>query len=117
MVSAAVPGRFVVVAEPDLGRGFALVGATVISVASADAAQAAVERLLADGERGVIAVHEPFFAEFTDEMHRRLASLAAPVVVELPSGAETTTASRRAKLTAMLQRAIGYSISFGETEP
>jgi vacuolar-type H+-ATPase subunit F/Vma7 len=82
-----------------------------------DDAAAAVSALIAEGERGVIAVYEPFLSRFEPGVRDRLVASVAPVVVPLPSGLEVEAdASRRARLAALLRRAVGYHITFGEEE-
>ncbi len=107
--------EFVVIAPPELAGGFQLAGAAVReALDSAEAAQA-VAALIEDGERGVIAVYAPFLNEFDGENRQRMLQSVSPVVVALPAGLEAeAAASRRARLAGLLQRAVGYHITFGE---
>lgn len=109
--------RLRIVTPPELASGFQMGGATVHAVESASDAAHTVEALVAEGERGVIGVYEPWLAEF-DRAHRdRLEASVAPVVVAVPSGLLTEAgAARRARLAGLLQRAIGYHITFEEGE-
>lgn len=117
MVSRSTAARVVVITHADTAHGFALAGATVITARSAADAQQALERLLAEGERGVVAIDEPFYEEFDAELRGRLEGAATPVVMPLPTGVATTPSQRRARLGQMLQRVIGYQITFEEPKP
>lgn len=114
MVRRPRAARIVVIAHPDTTSGYALGGAAIVAVRSPDEAQAALERLVAEGERGVIAIEEFLYDQFEDEVHARIERAAAPVVVPLPTGEATAPAHRRARLAEMLQRVIGYQITFEE---
>jgi len=109
--------RLVVVSPTDLAAGFRLAGAATL--VSDDPAQAGevILRLLADGERGVIAVYAPLFEGLDPDFQRRLHASVAPVIVELPtgSGAEDEGA-RRLRLAERLQNAIGYHVTFSEDD-
>lgn len=109
--------RLRIVAPPELAAGFQLGGATVHAVDSADQAADTVDALVAEGERGVIGVYEPWLEEFDPARRDQLEASAAPVVVAVPSGLLTETgAARRARLAGLLQRAVGYHITFEEGE-
>lgn len=106
-----------VVTPPDLEPGFRLAGVTVRVAADAAEAAAAVADLIADGERGVIAVYEPYLHDFDPGRRDQLEASLSPVVVGLPSGLGVQrVAGRRARLAGLLQRAVGYHITFGDEE-
>ena len=109
--------RLRIVVPPELAAGFRMGGATVHAVDSAGQAADTVEVLIAEGERGVIGVYGPWLDEF-DRVHReRLSGSIAPVVVAVPSGLMTESDdARRARLAELLQRAVGYHITFEERE-
>jgi vacuolar-type H+-ATPase subunit F/Vma7 len=106
--------RLTMVVPPDLALGFRLAGADVVAVASGPEASEALERLTADPEVGVIGVHAPFFDGIAPSARLRYEDMVAPVVVAVPLGAGEGTGDHRARLASLLQRAIGYRISFGE---
>ncbi len=109
--------RLAVVTTPELAPGFRLGGAEVYVASGADDAHRVVDRILADPAVGVVGVHAPFLDEIEPAERRRLDSLVSPVVVSIPAGLGPGEASgHRARLAAMLMRAIGYRISFGEGE-
>ena len=109
--------RLRIVAPPELAPGFRMGGATVHAVDSAGQAADMVEALIAEGERGVIGVYGPWFDEFDRVRREQLTSSIAPVVVAVPSGLMTEPDSaRRARLAGLLQRAVGYHITFEERE-
>ena len=103
------------VTPPDLAVGFRLAGTDVVAVDDAASTEAALERLAADPEVGVIGVYAPFFERLDPEARRGYEDSVAPVVLPVPVGAVGTEAiDHRARLASLLQRAIGYRISFGE---
>ncbi len=107
--------RLSIVAPPELAAGFQIGGATVHAVDSATQAADRVESLIAEGERGVIGVYEPWLDEFDRARRERLQMSVAPVVIAVPSGLLTEEGSaRRARLAGLLQRAVGYHITFEE---
>ena len=78
-------------------------------------AAAEVRGLIDAGEQGVVAVYEPFLDGFDPEWRSRLDLSVAPVVLALPTGLEEEPdRSLRARLSARLQRAVGYHVTFGE---
>lgn len=103
-----------VITTPDLAPGYGLAGAATVPVVSA--AEAASELLsLVDGrgERGVIAVHEPYHAALDRELRRRFDASTEPLVVPLPAGEpEEGGEGRRERLLKMLWQAVGYEITF-----
>ncbi len=109
--------RLTMVAPPELAVGFRLAGTDVVAVDDPEATGVALERLAADIEVGVIGVYAPFFDELDPATRRAYEDSVAPVVIAVPLGAVGTEArDHRARLASLLQRAIGYRISFGEGE-
>ena len=100
-----------------VAAGFRIAGASVHAPDDATEAAAAVHTLIADGERGVIAVYEPWLAAFPARDRERLEESVTPVVVAVPSGLVAEGgATRRARLAGLLQRAVGYHITFEDAE-
>lgn len=108
---------FVIVTTPELAAGYELAGATTLAVDSGEAANRAVAELVARPDTAVVGVHEPFLAALDPVVRRLLDERPLPVVVALPSGVLRGALARRARLSAMLQRAIGHRIRFGHEEP
>jgi vacuolar-type H+-ATPase subunit F/Vma7 len=109
--------RLTVIAPPDLAVGFRLAGTDVVAVEGAAETAQALERLGSDSEVGVIGVYAPFFHDLASDIRRRWEESVAPVVIAVPVGAAVTGArDHRARLASLLQRAIGYRISFGEED-
>jgi V/A-type H+-transporting ATPase subunit F len=109
--------RLTMVAPPDLATGFRLAGTDVVTVGSAEEAAAVLERLTVDPEVAVIGVHAPLLDDIEPALRLRLEDLVAPVVVAVPGGgAGIAAGEHRARLASLLQRAIGFRISFGEEE-
>lgn len=105
--------RLLVVASPQWAPGYRLAGAEVHEAEDATEARRVVGELVELHEGSVIAVHEPFFAALPRAWRSRL----DPLLVALPESARRVEpGSRRARLTAMLEQAIGYHFVFGEGE-
>lgn len=105
----------IVVIPAELETGFRLAGVETVIAESAQDAGNALDRLLDESMRGVIAVYEPFLAQVSPEKLGAYEALVAPVVVPLPAGLEEhDEGSHQARISAMLSRAIGYHITFGE---
>ena len=108
--------RVVVVAPHGLASGFRLAGTDVVAVEDGLEAATELERLTADPDIGVIGVYDPFLDELGNAARQRFEDLVTPVVVAIPGGIGQEEGEHRARLTSLLQRAIGYRISFGEVE-
>jgi V/A-type H+-transporting ATPase subunit F len=106
--------RLVVVTTAELGVGYRLAGAATVEVASALEAESQLSQLL-DRERGVIAVHAPYFDQLSRALRRRLDATVHPLVVALPAGTSTAHDERRRdQLAQMLRQAVGYEITFDD---
>ncbi len=104
--------RLLVLTTPELAPGYRLAGASALDVSSPEEASARLEELLLH-ERGVVAVHEPYFHALDRTLRTRLDALRAPLVVPLPAGTSAEGAGeRRDRLLQMLWQAVGYEITF-----
>ena len=100
-----------VVVPPRLAPGFRLAGALVEEADDPAGAEQVVRGLLDQQGDGVIAIHEPFFSKLPAVWRTSL----EPLLVAIPEGTRHEDSdSRRARLTAMLEQAIGYHFVFGE---
>jgi len=109
-------GRLIVVTTAEQATGFRLAGVSTEVVDTPTAAVRLVDRLLSAGEGGVIAVHEPLFDGLDPPTRRRFEDAINPIVMTLPFGGRERGQPRRAQLSAMLHRAIGYRITFEPEE-
>ncbi len=106
--------RLIVITTPDLEPGYKLAGADTILAASQQEAVAELLELVdGQGERGVIALHEPYHSELDRETRRRFEETYEPLVVALPSGeVGAEDGGRRERFLKMLWQAVGYEITF-----
>lgn len=105
--------RLVIVTTPELTPGFRIAGVTTLTASSAREASSIVRGLVEEGEQGVIGVHAPFLSDMDRDLRRQLELMINPVVIALPSGELAgRPGQRRAQISAMLRRIIGYHISF-----
>lgn len=99
---------------PDLALGYRLAGAATVTVDSPEATDEALRELVDErGERGVIAVHEPYHSRLDPQLRRRFDETSEPLVVPLPAGSGTDAGvERKKRLSRMLWQAVGYEITF-----
>ncbi len=72
-----------------------------------------MDALIGSGERGIAGVYAPFHSEFDPATQERYERSTDPIVMPLPAGLERADAgAHRARIAAMLERAIGYHITF-----
>jgi len=109
--------RLVVVTTPAQRVGFRLAGVAAEAAGSAEEAGRIVQRLLSARDTGVIAVHEPYLTALAPAVRARLEETVSPLVVALPVPRPGGGQSRRARLTDMLRRSVGYRVTFEGDEP
>ena len=98
----------------ELETGFRLAGVETVAADDGDEAAAALREIVASGSAGLVAVYEPFLSGMPAGERDRLESSLSPVVVPIPGGLETRDEeSHRARISAMLSRAVGYHVTFG----
>jgi vacuolar-type H+-ATPase subunit F/Vma7 len=108
--------RLVVLTTTDLAVGYRLAGAATVEVNTPAETEAELAGLLPH-ERGVIAVHAPYFYRLSRAMQRQIDSTDIPLVVPLPSGAAgAEVEDRRERLLQLLRQAVGYQITFDGNE-
>ena len=112
-----VPARPLFIVPPELAAGYRLAGVSVRVAGNPEEARDALESLM-EHERGVLAVYEPFLSGFDRRVRDELERSVAPVVIALPTGlALSEPHERRDRILGMLQRAVGYHVTFGGQEP
>lgn len=108
----------VVVVPSELEAGFRLAGVETVVADGTEEALDRLEEVLAGRPRGVVAVYEPYLDQLPLDRLGDLSARMEPVVVPLPAGLEARDEeSHRARISAMLSRAVGYHITFGEEAP
>lgn len=106
-------GRFVAVTTAELAAAYRLAGVTTVVVGDPAAAAQAVDDLDRAGERGLIAVHEPFWTALPAVVRQRYAARLSPLVVALPAGPAVDEHETRSEdLRTALAAAVGYEFTF-----
>lgn len=101
------------VVPPELTSGFRISGADVRESRDVDTALEIVETLVAEGDPGVVGVYADFYLEIDENLRDRLERSVAPIVIPLPTGLEPDRGvSQRARVASLLERAVGYHITF-----
>lgn len=110
--------RLIVVTTSELTPGFQLAGVTTLTAGSAREASAIVRDLVDGGEKGVIGLYAPYWADMDRDLRRRLERMVNPVVIAMPAGRLVGGAGeRRATIAAMLRRVVGYTFTLSDESP
>jgi V/A-type H+-transporting ATPase subunit F len=105
--------RLVVLAESEIALGFQLAGVEVVRAGDFESAREQLLRLIEDSSVGLIAVSDAFIEQLDNATRQRIEMSYKPVVVPLPAGGPVMGfAMRREYLAALIQRAIGFHITF-----
>jgi len=104
-------GRLLVLCRPASAAGFRLAGLPVLEVPDAAEATRRMHDLLADASLGMVLLESALHDALDDEVRRRIASRALPLVIPFPSPAwEERAAGADAYIIELLRRAIGYQV-------
>jgi vacuolar-type H+-ATPase subunit F/Vma7 len=100
-----------VLARPEVTAGFALAGLRPVAVATADEAAARLRDQLASPEAGVVLLEDAAYARLGDDLRRRIARHALPMVVPFPGPAwGPAAAGPEAYIVELLRHVIGYRV-------
>ena len=103
------------IVPPELSSGFRIAGTDVMESPDTGTTEEILERLVTEGGRGVVGVYSDFYSELDESLRERIERSVAPIVIPLPSGLEPDRGvSQRARVAALLERAVGYHITFDE---
>ena len=107
-----------VLTRPSLVPGFQLAGVDAHGVEDVESAQELIEKWMAAGEAGLLAIDDGLLAHFEAAFLKRLASSETLHYLAIPGGEPLgPEGSRRGRIAAMIRRAIGFHITFkGEEE-
>lgn len=102
-----------VIVPPELTSGFRITGVDVEESRDAETALGVLETLVAEAGGGVVGVYSDFYDAIDETLRDRLERSVAPIVIPLPTGLERDRAvGQRARVAALLERAVGYHITF-----
>ena len=108
-----------VITTPDLAPGFELAGVETFAVENVDQAESILEELLIGDEASLIVVRQGLLEAMGARLQRRVRHSYRPVVIAIPGGVPTLTASGRRQryISELIRRAIGFRITFGSAQP
>jgi vacuolar-type H+-ATPase subunit F/Vma7 len=104
-------GRLIVVTSQDQVTGYRMAGVTSEAASSAREILGIVSDVAGAHEGAMVAVDESLLAQVDPVARRRLDESMDPVVVSIPSG-RAGVSDRRARLSEVLRRAVGFRIRF-----
>lgn len=105
----------IVLIPSELEAGFRLAGVETVAAEASDEAIEILDGLIAESSSGVIAVYQHFLEKVPEDRMTVYDASLSPVVVSLPAGLEEhDDRSHRVRISAILSRAVGYHITFGE---
>jgi vacuolar-type H+-ATPase subunit F/Vma7 len=110
--------RLLVVTRPNLLTGFLLTGVDVFAVEDVESAQELIGGWLEEGEEGLLAIDEEFFAFMEPSFVQRLQASDRLPFLTIPGGQPLgQRISRKQRIAEMIRRAVGFHITFkGEEE-
>lgn len=105
-------GRLIVVTVEEEVPGYRMAGVTAEAASSPEEALRIVREIAETGEGALVAMGESLLAALEPAARRSLEESMDPVVVSVPSGASLGASDRRARLSEVLRRAVGFRIRF-----
>jgi vacuolar-type H+-ATPase subunit F/Vma7 len=110
--------QLLVVTRPALVPGFQLAGVDAHGVEDVESAQQLIEKWIAAGEVGLLAIDDGLLALMDAAFLNRLGSAEQIPYLAIPGGQPLgPEASQRHRMIAMIRRAIGFHITFTGEEP
>jgi vacuolar-type H+-ATPase subunit F/Vma7 len=104
-------GRLVVLCRPASAAGFALAGLPVVEVEDGGEATRRMLAFFADSGLAMVLIERTLHDALDDEVRRRIASRALPLVIPFPEPAwAERAAAADAYIVELLRRAIGYQV-------
>lgn len=109
--------RLLVITQPALVPGFQLAGVDAFGAADVETAEELIQEWLSKGERGLLAIDEGILQAMDSQVVARLKAAEQLPYLAIPGGEPMgRTVSRQERLATMLRRAIGFHITFKESE-
>lgn len=111
-------GRLMVITTPDSAPGFQLAGVETFAVENVNQAESILKELLTGDEASLIVVRQGLLEAMGTRLQRQVRRSYRPVVIAIPGGVPTITASERRQryISELIRRAIGFRITFGPAQ-
>ncbi len=105
--------RLLVITRDELVPGFQLAGVDTFGARDVETAQELIERWMAAGEKGLLAIDDGLLERMDPAFLKRLDSYEAMPHLAIPGGRPLgPEASRAYRITQLIRRAIGFHITF-----
>jgi vacuolar-type H+-ATPase subunit F/Vma7 len=105
--------RVLVLVHPNLVTGFHLAGVEAYGAEDVESAQQMIEKWLQSGESALVAIEEELLLRMDPELVKHLDGSDTLLYVAIPGGASPEyPQTRRARISRLIQRAIGVHIAF-----
>ncbi|MFZ0545979.1 MAG: V-type ATP synthase subunit F [Candidatus Promineifilaceae bacterium] len=105
--------RLFIVTQPETVSGFHLAGVDAYAAENVPKARSQIEKWLAAGEQGLLAVEQTLFNQFDPAFQKRLLSGDQLPVVVLPDGNPVgPEKTGRQHIADLIRNAIGFHITF-----
>lgn len=101
-----------VITSPALVPGFHLAGVNAYGIEDVKTAQELIEKWMADGEAGLLAIDNSLLDRMDEDFLQRLASSEKLLYVGIPARQQSgSSTSRTDRVTALIRQAIGFHIT------
>jgi len=105
--------KLLVITRPELVAGFQLAGVDAFGALDIEAATEMIETYWKTGERGLLAIDNGLLEKMAPEFVKRMDANASIPYIAIPGGKPLgPEASRRYRIAEMIQRVVGFHITF-----
>jgi len=106
--------KVLAISEKELARGFALAGIETLSVADAKQASRALEKVISDGQYGIVIMDEKLSSGLDKQVTTTLSRSDGPLLVSIPAELrwhDTEKLPHDDYVARLIRRAVGYQLN------